>query len=127
MSEEARDNTRGTSPQERVAVREENRAGARFRVFGLRSRFGELIDLSARGMRIRTTRRWHEGFTRRLTISSGSRSVTVDARCIWCRQDSMFSHTVGLAFEQVTPEQATVLWDLTRLHAEEKAQPLGAG
>jgi len=54
-----------------------------------------------------------------LTISDGEDSVTIDARCVWCRQDGMFSHTVGVAFEadSLNEQRDETLGRLAQRHA----------
>jgi hypothetical protein len=76
------------------------------------------VDLSARGMRLTTMRRWPEGQVRTLTLVDGGDSVPVEARCVWCRQDSMFSHVVGIAFEQLGPEQLEILARIAGRHVD---------
>ncbi len=77
--------------------------------------------MSARGMRLTSFRRWSEGQVRRLTISDGEVSVTIDARCIWCRQEGMFSHLVGVAFEgdSLDERRDEALARLARQHARD--------
>lgn len=80
----------------------ERRKARRLRVKGLICDRGEVIDLSTKGMRLRVHRRWNEGHVRTITIVTGEDSVPVEARCVWCRQEGMFSHVVGLAFQHTS-------------------------
>lgn len=85
------------------AVRDRRNA-RRIRVKGLICDRGEVIDLSTKGMRLRVHRRWNEGHVRTITIVSDGTAVPVEARCVWCRQEGMFSHVVGLAFQYPNPD-----------------------
>ena len=89
------------------------RLHARLAGGGLIADLGKVIDVSARGMRLRTTRRWAEGRERMITLRVGDSMATVRARCVWCRQDALLSHTVGLAFqdqgEETVGDVATLL------------------
>lgn len=91
-----------------ASVRERRRT-TRVKVRGLICDRGEVIDLSTKGMRLRVHRRWNEGHVRTITIVGGGSAVPVEARCVWCRQEGMFAHVVGLAFQH-TPKT-----DLDRL------------
>lgn len=94
----------------------ERRRDRRLRVKGLVCNRGQVVDLSARGMRVRTFRRWPEGHARSLTVVDGRDAIPVTARCVWCRQESMFTHVVGLAFEDVTVEQTARLHAIAERH-----------
>ncbi len=93
----------------RRVVTAERRDTDRVKVKGLWCDRGQVIDLSERGMRLNTLRRWSEGYTRTITIVDGPNRICIDARVVWCRQISIFSHLVGLAFLNPTPEAAQVL------------------
>lgn len=86
-----------------LAAGAERRKERRVRVKGLLCDRGEVIDLSSKGMRLRVHRRWQEGQVRTLTIVDGEHSVPVEARCVWCRQEGMFAHVIGLAFQHTDP------------------------
>lgn len=87
----------------------ERRRGHRAEVAGLWCDRGQVIDLSTRGMRMTSLRRWSEGQVRRVTIADSQHHATVDARCVWCRQEGLFHHLVGLSFEDTTPEQERLI------------------
>ena len=72
----------------------------------LRSDFGRVADLSLHGVRLLTQFRWAEGTVRRVSISSASRTLVADARCVWCRQEGLHDHLVGLTFGALSEEQA---------------------
>ncbi|MDX2114086.1 MAG: PilZ domain-containing protein [Planctomycetota bacterium] len=78
---------------------------------------GRLIDLSPRGMRLTSRRRWRPGVVRKVTITDGGHSVTLDARCIWERHEGLFRHTIGLAFDRVAPEHEGMLLRLAAEHS----------
>lgn len=95
--------------QDRRVVNAERRSSDRVQVKGLWCDRGQVIDLSERGMRLNTLRRWSEGYTRNITIVDGPDRISLEARVVWCRQISIFSHLVGLAFLNPTPEAAQAL------------------
>ena len=97
--------------------RAERRRATRTEVAGLWCDRGQVLDLSDRGLRITSPRRWSEGQIRNLTLSDSGGSVTLCARCVWCRQDSLFNHTVGLAFDQITDSQRDTLHAIAQRHA----------
>jgi len=99
----------------------ERRGAERVRVKGLWCDRGQVVDLSSRGMRLKTMRRWPEGQVRTLTLVDGGDSVPVDARCVWCRQDSMFSHVVGIAFEKLDTPQLEILGRIAQRHLDGEA------
>jgi len=94
----------------------ERRTASRIQVRGLLCDRGQIIDLSARGMRLIVHRRWPEGASRTLTIVDTPHSIPVTARCVWCRQQSLFSHIVGLAFEHLTQDQVEALLRMAQRH-----------
>jgi hypothetical protein len=102
----------------------ERRGAERLRVKGLWCDKGQIIDLSKSGMRIRVLRRWHEGQTRSITIVDDHDSAPVEARCVWCRQEGLFAHVVGLAFDGLTPEGAAALEAIAERN---RAPELGGG
>lgn len=87
----------------------ERRGVSRKPVHGIWCDKGQVVDMSDRGMRLKMQRRWHEGKVRKVTVSDESECVTVDARCVWCRQDGLFLHSVGLAFDGVPAEKLEIL------------------
>ena len=97
----------------------ERRESTRTDVRGVGCDRGRVVDISARGMRLISARRWREGQRRSVSLSNGDTRLTIEARCIWCRQDSMFSHAIGLAFDDPSAEQAVLLEQL----AQESAAP----
>ena len=67
-------------------------------------------------MRLMVHRRWPEGASRTITIVDTPHSIPVTARCVWCRQQSLFSHVVGLAFENLTQDQVEALMRMAQRH-----------
>ncbi len=100
---------------------QERRKAERVRVKGLICDRGEVIDLSTKGMRLRVHRRWNEGHVRTITIVDGGVCVPVEARCVWCRQESMFNHVVGLAFQHTTASDVEQLGQIAARHANGEA------
>lgn len=93
---------------------DERRGNGRFGVEDLKSNLGPVIDLSGRGARIVTKFRWDEGEGREVTLRGTHMSVTIHARCVWARKEGWRRYVVGVAFEDCTPEQRTVLGELAR-------------
>ncbi len=87
----------------------ERRSAERLRVRGLWCDKGQVIDLSTAGMRLRVLRRWNEGHTRTITIVDEHALIPVQARCVWCRQEGLFAHVVGLAFDHVDDQHEAAL------------------
>jgi len=74
---------------------------------------GRIIDFSSRGMRLATRSRWAEGQCRAITVTVEDHDYHAEARCIWCRQDGLFSHVVGIAIESAPPDLTAALERLT--------------
>lgn len=102
-------NSTAAVPVVRPSSRRERRKDKRVRVTGLWCDRGQVVDFSSRGMRLTTIRRWPEGLVRTITLHLEGQPHTLQARCVWCRQDSLFSHSVGVAFEDVPAESARVM------------------
>lgn len=73
---------------------------------------GRVVDVSTRGMRLQSWRRWRPGQRRSITLIEGSVMVRVEAECVWCRKIGTMRHTIGLAFTTVTPESAKLLEEI---------------
>lgn len=111
------DPTSSATPERPLPKGAERRRSARKDVSGLWCDRGQVLDLSARGMRLVSLRRWAEGQLRRVSLTDGSRSVTLIARCVWCRQEGMFSHSLGLAFEPANAEEERTIAAMASDHA----------
>jgi hypothetical protein len=73
---------------------------------------GRVVDVSTRGMRLQSWRRWKPGQRRSITLIEGSAVVRVEAECVWCRKIGTMRHTIGLAFTTVSPESAKLLGEI---------------
>lgn len=73
---------------------------------------GRVVDVSTRGMRLQSRRRWKPGQRRTITLIEGSVVVQVEAECVWCRKIGTLRHTIGLAFTTVTPDSAKLLAEI---------------
>ncbi len=73
---------------------------------------GRVVDVSTRGMRLQSWRRWKPGQRRSITLIEGSVVVRVEAECVWCRKIGTMRHTIGLAFTTVTPDSAKLLGEI---------------
>lgn len=94
----------------------ERRVSRRHAVTGLWCDKGQVLDLSGMGLRLKSPRRWQEGRLCSVTLGDGDISICVEARCVWCRQDGLFSHQIGLLFERVEPELSAQLARLVAAH-----------
>ncbi len=104
-------------PNDPPEPRSNQRRVGRWGVDGLSCNKGEIIDLSVRGMRIRTKRAWVVGQRREIVLSSRRTRLVIPARCVWARRDGLFSWTIGLAFDAANVEQLTVAGELALIHA----------
>jgi hypothetical protein len=93
------------------------RRAGRLLVEGLACDRGCIIDLSVRGMRLRSRRAWTVGQRRDITLSSARTRLVLPARCVWARRDGLFSWTIGLAFDAANPQQLQVAGELALIHA----------
>mgnify|MGYP001371450857 CR=1 FL=1 len=97
----------------------ERRDSDRLKTVGVHCNRGKVIDLSTRGIRLRTFRRWKEGQRRILTLSDEHSRVTLEAKCVWVRpaaNGTPFQRVVGLCFEHAIPEQERALAKLAETH-----------
>jgi hypothetical protein len=101
-----------------VAVRDhdealERRKFSRVPVEGIRTRLGDVVDLTPAGMRIITDQfrlAQREVLCLELTYPEGSLQVT--GRTVWVKKLSRRRHEMGIAFEDVTAATRTVLAQL---------------
>lgn len=97
----------------------ERRDADRLKTVGVRCNRGAVVDLSTRGMRLRTFRRWKDGQRRIITLFDGHSRVTLEAKCVWVRpiaNGMPFQRVVGLCFEHAIPEQERALARLAETH-----------
>ncbi len=83
------------------------RAHGRIHQQALLSTLGPVLDLSAGGMRLLSTKRIDGEHD--VMVLSGSGSVEVRARTCWCRRLGLFRFEVGMAFVGVPPQAARTL------------------
>jgi hypothetical protein len=94
---------------------EQPRRGGRVRLSQVRCSLGEVLDLSATGMRIRARRvRAEQGAMINVTIFGLTRSEEVSARVVWKRRTGWFSEELGLAFEDLSPSAKSELAAIAR-------------
>lgn len=104
----------GASPSASACKRQTARADV---TSDVKCDHGEVIDLSNRGIRLRSRKRWHEGQIRQIAINADGMRVAVEAQCVWSRQEGMFTHLLGLAFVQPTTDQQSTLTSIAAIHA----------
>ncbi|MEZ6212392.1 MAG: PilZ domain-containing protein [Phycisphaerales bacterium] len=102
----------------------ERRLSRRHAVNGLWCDKGQILDLSGMGLRLQSPRRWQEGRTCSLSMGDGDTSVTIEARCVWCRQDGLFSHQIGLVFEDIDPAASEHIARLVMMHETANETPV---
>ncbi len=108
---------RGRSEPVRHLITNKIRAGAkRLRPLAERRRFGRLkggklqcnrgqvLDISAGGMRLRSPRRYSSRLT--VDVWSASRRVTIPAEVVWTKRIGFRRYEIGLEFHDVTDEIA---------------------
>lgn len=94
----------------------ERRDSDRLKTVGVRCNRGVVVDLSTRGMRLRTWRTWKNSQRRLITIFDEHARVTVEAKCVWVKPLGPFRRVVGLSFEHAVPEQERALAKLAETH-----------
>ncbi len=87
---------------------------------------GRVIDVSTRGMRLQTRRKWKAGQRRVITLCEDTLCVRIEAECVWCRKIGTFKHTIGLAFTTVSPESADLLSQIVSRQSKADALSLAA-
>lgn len=85
---------------------------------------GRLIDLSGTGARLETRLPWREGERREIGLTGSDLRLGLAARCVWRRREGFLRYIVGLAFEDVSEEQARALslLALTAAQATEQSE-----
>lgn len=83
----------------------------------LTSTLGEVLDISASGMRVRQSGRVHvvKGDEICITIQFGSSKIPVKVRVAWTRRSGFWSHQIGVEFIDLTDESRKVITQLSRL------------
>lgn len=94
----------------------EVRRTGRLRCDMLSCTFGDAVDLSATGMRVR-----HKGSLRitaddsvSLTLAFAAAEVRLDARVVWIRRTGFRRHEIGFEFIDVSPEARECLHEIAR-------------
>ncbi|MCE7974620.1 MAG: hypothetical protein DYG92_09925 [Leptolyngbya sp. PLA1] len=93
------------------------RAGERFGVSGLSCPLGEVVDISASGMRVRFSGSapLSKGATATIAVTNEGQSVRVTARVIWIRKGGLLrANELGLQWVNVRPGIAAALVQLGR-------------
>jgi len=108
----------GHIPEERAQKRasaDRPRRGGRVRLSQVKCSLGDVLDLSATGMRVRA-RRIHaaEGATIRVTVFGLTRAEDVSAKVVWIRRTGWFRREVGLAFQDLSPSARSELAAIAR-------------
>ena len=96
----------------------ERRDADRLKIVGVRCNRGMVVDLSTRGMRLRSWswRRWKPDDRRIITLFDDHARVTLEARCVWVRPAGFMRKVVGLCFEHTVAEQDRALAKLAEAH-----------
>lgn len=83
----------------------------------LRSSLGEVVDLSATGMRVRVSGKPPQADVVAIpvTLVHHEETLTLMARVAWVQKDGWFKHAVGLEFVNLTDSQRTELAALARV------------
>lgn len=99
------------SPDDRLPRRAE-----RYQTTGLSCPVGEICDLSASGMQVRSPRRPvpRRGEIRQFSISSGSQRLEVTGRVVWVRRASFRGFRLGVKFLHLKPGVEAALVQLAR-------------
>lgn len=94
----------------------ERRDSDRLKTVGVACNRGVVVDVSTRGMRLKSWRRWKEGQRRLITLYDPTTRVTLEGKCVWVRKVSPFRSLVGICFEHPIPEQERALANLVQTH-----------
>ena len=103
----------------------ERRRHGRLRTEGVNCSLGEVVDLSASGMRVlRKGRRSAEvGETVALTLDYEGFTLSVDARVVRLEKAGFRRHIYGLEFQQVNPDVQDQLTHLARIATYQRILP----
>lgn len=83
----------------------------------LKCSLGEVLDISASGMRVRQKGRVHvtKGEELPIAIQFGATKVPIKVRVAWARSSGFWSHELGVEFVDITDESRKVITQLSRL------------
>lgn len=92
------------------------RASERFRVQGLSCALGEIVDLSATGMRLRHKGRppVRAGDVHAFTVESESQAVRAQGRVAWVRRRGVGTFEIGVQFQGIKPGVSRALVQLAK-------------
>lgn len=101
----------------------------RFPAVGLSCHLGEVVDLSASGMRVQHTGKpvVERGALVQLGIRNQTQKVQVSARVAWAKRTGWKSYEVGFQFVDVKPAVAAVLVTLARYGFVASDRSIGTG
>lgn len=92
----------------------ERRKTGRLRCSGLACSLGEVTDLCASGMRVRSTRPLALPAGTSVTLTADDLSLTVRARVAWARQVGRKSYEAGVEFLNLDGDQRKMLAEIAR-------------
>lgn len=93
----------------------DRRKAGRLRCSGLACSLGEVTDLCASGMRVRSTKAISLGRNGLVTLSVDDLSLTLRARIAWSRQTGRKAFEAGLEFVELDGEQRRTLAEIARM------------
>jgi hypothetical protein len=102
------------------SVADNRRRGGRIRVYGVRTSFGHVLDLSSGGVRLRAGRTVPPaGASLEMSIQTQDGPQVVKARVAWVKKTGFFSHELGLEFVGVSPEARAAITKIAVASATE--------
>ncbi len=78
---------------------------------------GRVLGLSIQGLRLRVRKPWAPGERRDVCLGAEHDRLTLPARCVWARREGLFHWTLGLTFEDATPDQLRAAGEMAMIHA----------
>lgn len=78
---------------------------------------GRVLGLSIQGLRLRVRKPWGAGERRSVRLGPDHDRLTLPARCVWSRREGLFHWTLGLTFEDATPEQLRAVGEMAMIHS----------
>ncbi len=100
-----------------VATTNNKRRHGRVRCQEIRCSLGDVVDISASGMRCRTRIKPPKNRVFAIVIDGLGDPITVGAKAVWTKRVGLFSREVGLVFEIISPESIQGLQRLARAAA----------
>jgi len=93
---------------------EERRTRGRARTERLASDIGQVLDLSKEGAKILSKKPWPRGEVRTINLLSPTIGLTIEARCVWEKQEGRKKYLLGLQFENITDGLRAVVTEMMR-------------